>query len=99
VINWDVVQELAKRKSEEYANRVSDVSKDREWSQAYNGYFAGLMECAGERESLRQIANRKSDTAELQKEENTVANRRTALAIPPVVRDDIPAPSKLGSFL
>lgn len=50
-INWDVVNEQCKRKSSDFAKAHPNFTVEA-------AYYAGYMECAGERESLRCIVNR-----------------------------------------
>lgn len=57
-IDWDIVQMLAAKLSETYATKINDNENSQQHCAAYNGYFAGYMECAAERESLRVINER-----------------------------------------
>ena len=55
-INWDVVNENAKKEADDYASKYQKDSE--QYAIAFSGYFAGRLKCAAERESLRQIVFR-----------------------------------------
>jgi hypothetical protein len=58
-INWDIVNEITHREADAYALKlVAATSDSLMYSPAYNGYFAGKMKDAAERESLRIIVAR-----------------------------------------
>lgn len=93
-INWDVVAEQAKRKAEEYAKRYEGNS----FVAAYNGFFQGYMENAGEREGLRVI------NARLESEKATpyevVREIETVSGVPPQLQTPPPEPTfSLNSFI
>lgn len=57
-VNLDAAIEIAKARAELYARKFftnSDI-----YSVAYNAHLAGLLECLGERESLRAMLERKA---------------------------------------
>lgn len=54
-INWDIVEEQAKRKAAEYANQSRCEEGSVHWTNKYNGFYTGYVENASEREAFRQI--------------------------------------------
>lgn len=60
MIDWDMVQEVAKHKADAYAKKWDNDQV--KYTIAFNAYHAGYMENAAERESLRVIASRITNT-------------------------------------
>jgi hypothetical protein len=88
-INWDIVTVQCQQKSADFAKAHPNFTVEA-------AYYAGYMECAAERESLRVI------NARLEKERlNTppVVPATAVIATPPLVGTITPAPSMLGSFM
>lgn len=54
-ICWGMVHQQARTKAQEYANRHEDPAMQ---TVAFNSYFAGYVENAAERESLRVMNKR-----------------------------------------
>lgn len=97
-INWDIVNANAQVKAAEFAARSPNRTVE-------DSYFQGYIQNAAELESLRIISARQAARIEelegRAQNDATTHNRRTALAIPEVTRND-PTPSapvKLGGFL
>lgn len=57
-INLDAAVEIAKQRAKLYADRKKGSGDPEIWSLVYNAHLDGLLECLGERESLRQMVAR-----------------------------------------
>jgi hypothetical protein len=59
-INWQIVELQAQREAHEYATKLGAVEGSEKYSERFNGYHAGRMACAAERESFRIMLAEKS---------------------------------------